>query len=62
MNGWVGKIQKLGEMVTREWVMGGMQSEAVFMEFEVKMAKEKVMLCVGKSEIKVAGDEILRRD
>ena len=39
-----------------------MQSEAVFLEIEVVMAKEKVRSCVAKSEIQMGGDEILRRD
>jgi hypothetical protein len=33
----------LGEMVAKEWIIGGMQStsEAMFPEFEVVMTKDK---------------------
>lgn len=51
-------------MVARKWVLGGMQSDAVFVEIMVVMAKEKLVLGFGfgKIKIKVVGDEMRSGD
>ena len=49
-------------MVMREWIIRGMQSEAVFANIKVKMAQEKLVLGFGKREIEVNGDEIRSRN
>ena len=59
---WVAKVEELGEMVVKEWIIRGMQSEAVFANIKVKMAQEKLVLGFGKREIEVNGDEIRSRN
>lgn len=59
---WAAKVEVLGEMVVREWIIRGMQSEAVFVSIKVITAKEKLVLGFGKREIEVNGDEIRSRD
>lgn len=59
---WAAKVEVLGEMVVREWIIRGMQSEAVFVNIKVITAKEKLVLGFRKREIEVNGDEIRSRD
>lgn len=59
---WVAKVEVLGEMVAREWIIRGMQSEAVFANIKVITVQEKLVLGFGKREIEVSGDEKRSRD
>lgn len=59
---WVAKVEVLGEMVAREWIIRGMQSEAVFAKIKVITVQEKLVLGFGKREIEVSGDEKRSRD
>lgn len=59
---WVAKVEVLGEMVAREWIIRGMQSEAMFANIKVITVQEKLVLGFGKREIEVSGDEKRSRD
>ena len=59
---WVAKVEVLGEMVAREWIIRGMQCEAMFANIKVITVQEKLVLGFGKREIEVSGDEKRSRD